>query len=51
MHAQYDLDILRRLFFTTVELSLQQGDVKVVPHVSWEISTNSMFTRPVKMII
>lgn len=38
MHAQYDLHILRRLFFTPIKLSLQQGDVKVVPHVSWKIS-------------
>lgn len=48
VHAQYDLDILRRLFFTAVKLSLQQGDVKVVPHVTWNISTNPVFTRPVK---
>lgn len=51
VHAQYDLDIFRRLLFTAVKLSLQQGDVKVVPHVSWKTRMNYKFRRPVKMSI
>lgn len=51
VHTQYDLDIFRRLLFTAVELSLQQGDVKVVPHVSWKTRMNYMFRRPVEMSI
>ena len=34
VHAQCDLHVFRRLLLTAVELSLQQRDVDVVPHVS-----------------
>lgn len=35
MHTEYDLYILGGLLFTTVELSLLQGYIKIIPHVSW----------------
>lgn len=34
VHAQNDLDVFGRLLLAAVELSLQQRDVEVVPHVS-----------------
>lgn len=34
VHAQYDLNIFRGLLLTAVELPLQQGYVKIIPHVS-----------------
>lgn len=46
MHTQYDLDIFWGLLFTAVKLPLQQGYVKIVPHVSWKKDNREFMGLP-----
>lgn len=45
MHTQNDLYVFRGLLFTTVKLSLKQGYINIVPHVSWTENKSSSGER------